>query len=200
MNEEVLVVKAASLTPNLNEFSDGFLEFPKQEMVDGLVNDAFYMDRAAAEVDPTHKQLIPYCLLLNKNNLEEAFAYQRTKMAGETRLHGKWSVGIGGHINPCDEDSSDNRYFAGLKRELKEEIGYDLHCPTCAPIVGLLYDDSNEVGQVHLGVIHAIKVAPDTVKSDDPSISHGRFINMKDLKSFDLENWSKILINKINET
>jgi predicted NUDIX family phosphoesterase len=149
-----------------------------------------YHDRKSAETNPFFKQIIPYCLITYRNTI---YVYQRTKKGGESRLHDLYSLGVGGHINPIDE--SDNTYETAMKRELLEEVG-DIG-EYLNTILGLLYDPSNEVGQVHFGVVHEIycKNKPD-IKSDDPSLSNGAFRDKKwILENQDkFENWSKLVI------
>lgn len=159
-----------------------------------------YQDRALMEDDPTHKQLIPYCLLKKDGKF---FAYKRTKKGGEGRLHDKWSIGIGGHINPSDVRGDDQlAYDFGFFREIYEETGLLFKAfNTCRnTIVGLLNDDSNPVGQVHFGVVHLIEIPSDSViKSDDPAISEGTFLTLDEIRAVEhkLENWSKLVLNEI---
>ena len=95
--EQVLVVPAAALarigawtgfTTNVSDYW-ALLHDPK------VVR---FLPRSAAERDPDFKQLIPYAALRHR---DKVFAYRRGGGA-ETRLHGRWSIGIGGHVNPAD--------------------------------------------------------------------------------------------------
>ncbi len=90
------------------------------------------MDRAAAEQDPTHKQVIPYLVLRDG---ERWFLMRRTRAGGDARLHDRWSIGVGGHLNPGDGDVE-----GGLRREWAEELDADF-VPDFVP-VGLLNDDT----------------------------------------------------------
>src|SRR6266704_864085 len=58
-----------------------------------------YLNRSEAEQDKRYKQLIPYVLVICNDKI---LRYRRGKGGQETRLHGLYSVGIGGHIS--DED------------------------------------------------------------------------------------------------
>ena len=138
---------------------------------------ARYLPRGAAEDDPSHKQLIPYCVLvarvpgINGPDGERVFAYERGAGGGEGRLAAKVSCGVGGHISTLDRDAAaaaaggqgtgDDIYGEGMRRELEEEVeipgGYD------ASLVGLINDDATEVGRVHLGVVHRLdlRLEPD---------------------------------------
>ena len=121
----------------------------------------FFMDRAAAENDPTHKQLIPYCVFRCGARI---LHYTRGKAGGESRLHAKLSVGVGGHVNPVDTGggkTGPQAYHAAVTREIEEEL--DLPEDHQHRIIALLNDDSNPVGQVHLGVVHLIELQSDAV-------------------------------------
>ena len=64
-------------------------------------------------------------------------------------MHSKSSIGIGGHISTLDENSNDP-YLVGMQRELDEEVAIDSEFEV--QCVGLINDDSNEVGRVHLAL------------------------------------------------
>ena len=107
---------------------------------------AHYMDRDAAEQNPAFKQIIAYAIFCHNGKV---LAYARTAKGGETRLHDKWSLGIGGHINPIDglADNPDT-YLAGVEREIREEIAFS--GTASQQIYAIINDDTNEVGSVHL--------------------------------------------------
>ena len=158
----------------------------------------FFMDRAAAELDPSHKQLIPYCIFRCGNHL---LHYTRGKSGGESRLHALGSVGVGGHVNPVDAD--DGRfgpaaYQAALERELEEEL--DIASPFSQRIVALLNDDSNPVGQVHLGIVHVFDLATPAVTAREDALANLSFQALADLQGplhDSLETWSRHCIDAI---
>lgn len=128
---------------------------------------AHFMGRSFAEENEGFLQIIPYCLLVCGQDI---FLYSRNKKGGEDRLHEKFSVGVGGHINAEDTDADPPdtymAYLNGTLRELREEVGLDI--PLLAlrsTVLGLLYDDSTPVGRVHLGVVHAIHITPEDARS-----------------------------------
>jgi predicted NUDIX family phosphoesterase len=108
-----------------------------------------YLDRALAEDDPRFKQLIPYVTVADGASV---FLMQRTDAGGDARLHGKASIGVGGHLNPVD--AGEDPITAGLRREWTEEL--DAAWEPTFELVGLLNDDSNPVGAVHLGVVFRV--------------------------------------------
>jgi predicted NUDIX family phosphoesterase len=113
-----------------------------------------FVDRPAAEQDPSLKQPIPYCVVRRG---DEMLAVRRRKSGTEGRLHGLYSVGLGGHVGPEDGPQGDpNLLLRGLLRELSEEVhGLGPHARR-ARLIGLLNDDSNPVGQVHVGLVYLL--------------------------------------------
>jgi predicted NUDIX family phosphoesterase len=198
--EEVLVVPR-SLFDALGAFH-GISTENIDAVITGLLNpeNHFFMDRAAAEDDPSHKQLIPYCVFRCGDKI---LHYTRGKAGGESRLHAKISVGVGGHINPVD--TGDGRvgpeaYFAAVARELDEELV--LRGPRNSRIIALLNDDSNPVGQVHLGVVHLVDLENTDATSREDALTDLGFTSLADLRGplFDrLETWSQHCITHLSE-
>ena len=165
---------------------------------------ASFISKDLAEQDESHLQIIPYITLMCN---EALFTYRRGPSGGEDRLHHQLSIGIGGHIN--DQDDPDEPFFAfleGTRRELREEVGLDLpHEAFKERVVGLLFDDSNAVGRVHLGVSIIIALDEEMAKTAlnraAIELHEPRFVPIKDFKgpglSSELETWSQFVINHI---
>lgn len=115
-----------------------------------VMNHGRYLDRPLAEESPDWKQLIPYVVVRDG---ADVFLMERTDAGGDARLHRKASIGVGGHLNPVDH--GDDPLDAGLRREWAEELEAAWE-PDFA-LVGLLNDDSNAVGSVHLGVVFEVQ-------------------------------------------
>jgi predicted NUDIX family phosphoesterase len=147
-----------------------------------------YLDRPTAEADPSFKQLIPYVVVRDR---DEVFLMHRTDAGGDPRLHGKASIGVGGHLNPVDEGA--DALMAGLRREWEEELDADWE-PEFT-LVGMLNDDSNPVGAVHLGVVFSVEAAgrPVAVRERDKLV--GRFAGSGEVKASGdrLETWSQLV-------
>ena len=170
--EQILVIKR-SLFDELGAF-DGFNP-DWNHYLDTLLNPAnnFFMDRAEAEDDPSHKQIIPYCIFHHEG---EILHYTRGKTSGESRLHAQGSVGIGGHINPVDavEDNlGQATYYAAVEREIDEEL--NISGDYNNRIVGLINDDSNPVGKVHLGIVHLFEVESKEIASNEDALANLAF-------------------------
>jgi len=160
----------------------------------------FFMDRATAEDDPSHKQLIPYCIFRCEDRI---LHYTRGKSGGESRLHAKISVGVGGHVNPVDMDGGKtgaDAYHAAVTREIEEEL--NLPEEHEHRIIALLNDESNPVGQVHLGIVHLVDLKSDAVFSREDALSDLGFTSLAELNGplFDrLETWSQFCIRHLAE-
>ena len=133
--------------------------------------------------------------------------YVRGKRAGETRLVGNRSIGIGGHINPVDDLPLFNTdfyqtYVAAVAREVEEEVSVETgHSDR---VVALLNDDSNEVGQVHLGIVHCWTLDAPQVARREQMITQLSFMSPAELHDVreSLETWSQLCLDgleKMNE-
>ncbi|MBX7104635.1 MAG: phosphoesterase [Gemmataceae bacterium] len=149
-----------------------------------------FRPRSECETDPSWLQLIPYAVLECGGRV---FHYTRGSKGGEARLHALRSVGIGGHINPTDTGSKDS-YRAGLERELAEEV--ELPRVVAERVAGLVYDPATPVGAVHLGVIHVLNLAGDTVRPLDPALALPGMATRAELlaEADRLESWSRLLL------
>lgn len=200
MSEQVLVCPKEFLKEFLT--SDKLISDNKavKQIVKVLVDaPLFYMDRDRAETDTDHLQIIPYVVLMKAGNDDFwYFRYQRTKKAGDARLRGDYSIGIGGHINPPDGDVFKRSYEESFRREIFEEIG--LRIGEIPKIYAAIYDDSNDVGKVHLGLVHLLSL-PNwlLVNTTDEALSNGEFVKYGDLEPADgkLENWSQLLFDNL---
>ena len=198
--EEVLVVPRA-LLDEIGAF-EGIRTAGLDAAVGRLLDPAnhFFMDRAEAENDPSHKQLIPYCIFRCGDRI---LHYTRGKSGGESRLHAKISVGVGGHVNPVDTGggrTGSDAYHAAVTREIEEEL--DLPEEHEHRIIALLNDESNPVGQVHLGIVHVVDLKSEAVNSREDALTDLGFTPLADLNGalFErLETWSQFCIRHFSE-
>ncbi|MEK7676173.1 MAG: hypothetical protein AAB676_10120 [Verrucomicrobiota bacterium] len=155
-----------------------------------------YLNRGEAEQDTRYKQLIPYVLLICSGKI---LRYRRGRGGQETRLHGLYSIGIGGHI--ADEDhglfSKDLGYHDGMRREIMEEVAVE---EVSESAVALINDDSTEVGYVHFGVVHIMHVANEKVAGQRSGIVGPEFIPFSQaLKEVPAcESWSRFCLEKLD--
>ena len=153
----------------------------------------FYIDRDIAENDPSYKQLIPYCFITRTNEL---FYYERSKKGSEERLHNLFSLGVGGHINPCDGNDKET-IAAACKRELDEEIEYTNF--NGGVFDGLINDDSDAVNSVHFGVVFHVQLkGGGIVKPKEAKLINADFGSISGLSASNMnwENWSVFLLRE----
>jgi predicted NUDIX family phosphoesterase len=198
-HENVLVVKR-SLFDELGSFQG--LNFEPRKYLDALLSrgNNFFLARAQAENDPTHKQIIPYAIIAYGDTV---LYYVRGKKAGEQRLVAKGSIGIGGHMNQEDESLfnfaiDEAAYRAGVEREVAEEIRIGSLFED--RIVALLNDDTTEVGRVHLGIVHVFRLASPEVEKHEAMITNLAFLSREELlaRRESLETWSQICVDSID--
>jgi len=146
-----------------------------------------YLSRSEAENDPAFKQVIPYVVVRDGDLV---FLMERTDAGGDPRLHRKASIGVGGHLNPVD--AGEEPLGAGLAREWAEELVADWQ-PEFR-LAGLLNDDTNPVGAVHLGVVFEVEAAGRPVSVRETDKLSGRFATPAELlEAWDrLETWSQL--------
>ena len=159
-----------------------------------------FQPRARAENDPSYKQIIPYVIITDGKSI---LHYVRGKKAGEQRLVAKGSIGIGGHINNDDETLFGLNSFGmeafrdAVKREVCEEISFKGEFN--ARPVGLINDDSTEVGKVHFGVVHVLFCKPEEISKREQVISQMEFVPIEQLKAKreQMETWSQLCLDNM---
>jgi predicted NUDIX family phosphoesterase len=159
-----------------------------------------FMPRSQVEENPAYKQLIPYVLMSYQ---DKYLSYVRGRRAGEARLVGNRSIGIGGHINPVDWTLFSAElykiYLEAVKREVAEEVSVETsHTDS---IVALLNDESNEVGSVHLGIVHHWVLNAPKVSKREQMITQMAFMTPAELHEVrdTLETWSGLCLSRLAE-
>ena len=185
--ERVLVVPREAIVP-----APGWTGVRREGMAEALkvvAREGAFVDRATAEEDPTHKQVIPYVVLRDG---ERWFLMRRTRGGGDARLHDLWSIGVGGHLNPGDGDVG-----GGLRREWAEELVADF-VPDFAPI-GLLNDDTTPVGSVHLGIVFTADAAGRPVEIRETDKLTGSFATTDEVAAVvdAMETWSRLVFEAL---
>jgi len=174
----------------------------KNNVRDVINTHGFYMERSNAETDSNFLQIIPYIVLQSEGNI---FAYTRLSKGNETRLHNKRSIGIGGHIDevatPMNLSNMD-RVQSGCYTELFEEMDIETN-GSFLPVettYQCIYDPSNDVGKVHLGLLYICNVSGRTVSVKETDKIEGKFYTIEEIKSMFQQNsdafetWSTIAL------
>lgn len=170
----------------------------------------FFVERERAEREPEWKQVIPYVAIAQGDvHPERLFVMRRLKSGGEARLHGKRSIGVGGHINPEDARPGEPRSKAVLRgalREISEEVhilGDSGQVAELQPI-GLINDDATAVGAVHVGLACVLRTSSEVLVREE-EILEGRLIEPSEIARLredgaDFETWSSFLLDALFPT
>jgi predicted NUDIX family phosphoesterase len=198
--EFVYVVKRYDLFERRFPHGLELLDAGEMSAVDERIRQhGFFVERRHAELDSSFKQVIPYCVVVRGG---EVFVMRRLEGGGEARLHGKRSVGVGGHINPVDGmGAGDDVVAEGLRREVEEELHVD--GPWEVRTVGLLNDDSTDVGSVHVGLVGVVTTEAD-VRVRETDALEGGFVGVAELRRLlaeeraSFETWSALVLDHID--
>ncbi|MCB9897437.1 MAG: hypothetical protein H6825_05495 [Planctomycetes bacterium] len=159
----------------------------------------FFVERRQAERDSSLKQIIPYTLMAHG---DELLLLRRLAQGGEARLHGKQSIGVGGHINPIDGVEARDVLEAGCRRELEEELVIDTSYALSA--VGVINDETNDVGSVHFGLVNVARCETADVSIRETDVLEGMFTSRAALAELlrspdhTLETWSRLIVERLD--
>ena len=186
-DEEILVIKRDTLFNNIS--LQGLMEINFSVYQDLIEKNKEFIWRSQAETDEKYKQIIPYLIFKFQDKF---FLMQRKKNASEVRLQNKYSLGIGGHIRL--EDISSKTIFDWSIREFNEEIFYSGNLKITP--IGLLNDDGDSVGKVHVGFVILIEGDSADIKIRDEH-KDGNLLTLKECGQYydNMENWSKIIFD-----
>ncbi|WP_186335611.1 NUDIX domain-containing protein [Staphylococcus xylosus] len=198
-DEMITVVPRKILFNDEENKFNGFLDkntVKGQEIFDTL-SEFEVKRRGDMEEDPTFKQLISYCILENEN--DELLVYERLSGGGEARLHGQSSIGVGGHMNDVKGAESINEVLrVNAQRELEEEVGLSESKSQNLAYIGFINDDTNEVGEVHLGVVFKIHVNSNDVQAMETDTLRIKWIDQSKIEDYDeFETWSALILQAI---
>ena len=148
-----------------------------------------YEPRSVMEQDPAFKQVIPYLVLRDGRRY---FLMRRTRAGGDARLHDLYSIGVGGHLNP-----GDGGLLAGLRREWEEEL--DAGFLPEFRMVGLLNDDTTDVGRVHLGAVFEADAIGREVAIRETHKLEGAFAQPGEVAAVvdRMETWSRLVFEHL---
>ena len=211
--EFVYVVPRPELFPSC--FPQGFAPFGEAVDMDEfdarIRRGGYFVERNHAEHEPALKQVIPYCVVVQDGRV---LLLKRKKTGGEARLHDKYSIGVGGHVNPVDApeaplpasgtstaDGRPSPIPKALHRELHEELTLEGAYETRP--VGVINDDANPVGAVHVGYVQVVTVEG-TVEVREKDQLEGEFVELDRLSELlaegaDFETWSSMLVERLDE-
>ena len=193
MKENVLVVPTSGIAALL---AGSFTSTNLERCLKYILANHSFRSRDIVEEDPSFKQIIPYVIVRHGDRY---LLTRRTSRQTESRLHGKYSIGVGGHINDTEKFAADQNVIeAGLERELDEEI-HLLGRRQSLNLVGIISDDSTPVGQVHLGLVFVLETDSPDFRVNEPELMTAEWASMELLQeSFErMESWSQIVFREI---
>lgn len=194
-DEQILVVKRDTLFDGETNAFNGFISKDDNRYKE-IVKTFGGFDvkrRGDMEEDPSFKQLISYCIIRNN---DETLVYKRLDGGGETRLHGLLSIGVGGHMNDVESEGDiDGKLRVNAARELEEEVGLSTDDVKNIEIHGLINDDDNEVGKVHIGLVLKIDIEKDKVINNEEDTIALEWVKNDVLETMSpYESWSELII------
>ena len=190
----------------------------REDILGQVREHGFFVERDVAERTPEWKQVIPYTVVTCNSRV---LLTRRLGTGGEARLHDKLSIGVGGHINPVDAapprsaseraawtcealsevDPREDPVSAGTRREVDEELS--IRGNASLRPVGILNDDSNAVGAVHVGLVQVLSVCGD-VSIREQEVLEGQLVLPDELRArlrrgANFETWSRVLVERLDE-
>jgi len=194
--EFVWVVRRRDLFPDF--VPHGFVSLAADDLMrtlDVIRERGFFVERREAERHPAWKQSIPYCIVRWEGQI---LVMERLRAQSESRLHGKRSIGVGGHVNPVDREAQgDDLLLSCAVRELHEELIVDGEIEL-EPL-GLLNDDTDPVGAVHVGVVYGVAIFSNRPAIRETHKMAGRFHPLAEIQdlcqdSARIESWTRMLL------
>jgi predicted NUDIX family phosphoesterase len=163
-------------------------------------SDIRWVERPDAETNNAYKQIIPYVVVRQNSGLILCYLRQ----GSETRLHGLYSCGIGGHIDIEDaKDTFEKTVMAGMMRELREElVDFDISKMQIS-YKGIINDTQTTVGQVHLGLVFLASCQDGFGPGPSPQAAEAELAGMEwktleEARALKKESWSDLALDLIN--
>ena len=192
LQELVFAIPTDELWKLLTYIEKGLIK-ENSEVLKRVLQNGLFRKRSELEEDPSFKQIIPYAIISIK---ESFFLFKRTSRQTEKRLHNKFSLGVGGHMNQSNSKEPKEQYLVNeLKRELFEEIKLLNGCLIeDVEFIGFINDDTIPVGSVHVGLLYNIHVSNKDVVINETDMMTAEWIAKHDLAEFHegMETWTKI--------
>jgi len=194
VEELVLAIPTNDLWKLLPYKATGLIK-GNNDVLNSIVQNGLFRKRSELEEDPTFKQIIPYAIISNK---ESFYLFKRTSKQTEKRLHNKFHLGAGGHMNPSSNELNEHYLIHELKRELFEEVRLSDGCLIeNIEFIGFINDESISVSRVHIGLLYNIHVSNKDVVINETHKMTADWIDKTDLVDYyeEMETWTKIAID-----
>lgn len=171
-------------------------------------NELTYLPRSIAETDDGYKQVITYTVIQHQSRI---LSFRRGYYNRAARfLRGAHCVGFGGHVNEEDRDLFSNGDL-GIRQNASRELAEELTLPEGRPQVspdkleylGILNDDSSDVGVRHMAVVLRYWVDDwsrwKSVGRGEASVSGIRWVNTlnESINLSEYEYWSQLVVRSL---
>jgi len=183
------------------KLTDGFNVLEPNTLDRLLSVDALWLGpRTWLETDENFRQLVSYVVFRHAHSV---LVYRRTPKGGETRLHGRLSLGVGGHVNATDLVSQEGTVdlTASLHRACAREIAEEVATGRVERLItiGIIKESGNAVSRVHLGVVTECWLEAPEVTLIDPGLVDADFVPVSTLPSLSerMETWSSCLLSHL---
>jgi predicted NUDIX family phosphoesterase len=182
---------------DLGDLASGFHR-GAQALLAVLPGHGLFLPRSEVEHDPSYKQVVPYVVVRRG---VEVLMYRRSPAGGEDRLHGAWSIGIGGHVETRDispVSPKDHRHaiWQAAAREVYEETGLvSYRMPGLRLWVdGVVNDEETDVGRCHVGIVYEGEILGGAEVKYGPELHSAAFLLPERIEAGQLENWSRFVL------
>jgi len=195
--EKVLVVPAKAVSEQLPEEGCFLLG---EEQLRAILEGSLFIPRTNAEGNPDFRQIIPYIVV--RDSCGRVLTVERLLTQSETRLHNKFSIGIGGHINPVDGAPGIDILGSAARRELAEELMIpEKTLLTPLRYLGVINDLSTPVSRDHLGCLLVLDT-DEPISIREQHKMKGTFLFLQDIMAMNLalESWSKLVVPYLGAT
>jgi predicted NUDIX family phosphoesterase len=190
--EQVLCIERADAWPRPPE-PQGLVAEDLDRLRAVIRERSFFMPRREVEEDPTYLQIISFVVFRHRDRY---FLTQRLRASTERRLRQRYSLGIGGHLNPGDTRGGDV-IDGGMRREWEEEVCY--RGAFDARLLGVLNDTSAPVSRVHLGLVFLVDGSTPEIEVREVRKLSGELLTLDEMRIYylDMEGWSQLVYDRL---
>lgn len=149
----------------------------------------YWIERAQAEQDTAYKQIIPYIITSDAQGLFACYP----RHGSETRLHGLYSCGIGGHIDEADKAETLLQTIKnGMHRELSEEFTNFDPDRLLLTYKGVIHETETKVGLVHLGIVFSAQCTAGFTPAAGEELAGLQWRTYSEIMQLKLERWTEL--------
>jgi len=203
MRKEILVVPTGALLDCVT--ARWFISHQEIDLESKILANMQYKVRWDMEHDPSYQQPIPYGIVRNPESRKIVW-YKRwdaSSINGEERIHGKWSVGVWGHIEKLEVEWESNPLYATILQEVEEEIHLSWDQIKDVKLLWYIKLDGG-VEEYHLWVIYLISTQVDDVSINDWEIAKVHMLSLHEIQTIidssdaELERWSELVVKNFD--